>query len=237
MAAGQRPNFGIPEIYRENACQLDQPPLENEHDPGRGSTFAIRARMSSTPLSLLSRLRKKPDQESWARLCALYEGWIGRIFKKAGVPTADADDLRQEVLSTLVRELPGFAHSGQAGAFRRWLKLIVHHRLLGYWRNSRNTRYRTTDLPESDVLADPDAELDRLWEEEHDRHITQALLKLAEPSFTRSTWQAFYRQVVEGRPAADVAAELGLSVNAVLLAKSRVLRQLRLEAEGLIDGI
>ena len=41
--------------------------------------------------------------------------------------------------------------------------------------------------------------------------------------------------VVRDRPAADVAAELGISVNSVYLAKSRVLRRLREELAGLLD--
>ena len=57
----------------------------------------------------------------------------------------------------------------------------------------------------------------------------------AEPEFAPSTWQAFQRLAVDGRPAAEVAAELGTTVNAVLLAKSRVLRRLRQEARGLVD--
>ena len=56
-----------------------------------------------------------------------------------------------------------------------------------------------------------------------------------EPEFTGPTWLAFRRQVIDGLPAAEVAAELGTSVNAVLLAKSRVLARLRKEARGLID--
>src|SRR5206468_872600 len=61
------------------------------------------------------------------------------------------------------------------------------------------------------------------------------LLEVAEPEFAPSTWQAFQRLAVDGRPAAEVAAELGTTVNAVLLAKSRVLRRLRQEARGLVD--
>ena len=48
------------------------------------------------------------------------------------------------------------------------------------------------------------------------------------------TWQAFLRHVQEGEPALQVAEALGLSVNSVLLAKSRVLKRLRQEAAGLV---
>ena len=43
------------------------------------------------------------------------------------------------------------------------------------------------------------------------------------------------RQVQDGQPAAEVAEELGISVNAVLIAKSRVLKRLREKAAGLVD--
>ncbi len=61
------------------------------------------------------------------------------------------------------------------------------------------------------------------------------LLELLEPEFEATTWQAFQRQVIGGAPARAVAAELRMTVNAVLIAKSRVLSRLRHDAEGLVD--
>jgi RNA polymerase sigma-70 factor (ECF subfamily) len=58
-------------------------------------------------------------------------------------------------------------------------------------------------------------------------------MKLIEGDFTPATWAAFCRQVLDGRSPKDVATELGLSVNSVLLAKSRVLKRLRAELPGL----
>jgi RNA polymerase sigma-70 factor, ECF subfamily len=58
---------------------------------------------------------------------------------------------------------------------------------------------------------------------------------LLERDFQPATWQAFGRVVIHGQPADRVAADLGLSVNAVLIAKCRVLRRLRQEARGLLD--
>ncbi len=84
-------------------------------------------------------------------------------------------------------------------------------------------------------LEDPDSGLSRLWDEEHDRHVLRRLLELVEAEFTPSTWQAFRRVALEGKDEEAVAAELGLSVHAVFVAKSRVLCRLRREAEGLID--
>jgi len=194
--------------------------------------------MSDTSASLLQRLREQPDGDAWRRLVHLYtpllQGWLGRY----GLQPADADDLTQEVLAVVVRELPQFEHNHRAGAFRRWLRTILVNRLRGFWR-ARQTRPAATG--DSDVaqmlnqLEDPDSGLSQLWDQEHDRHVMARLLEQVEPEVTPATWQAFRRVVLEGRDEEVVAAELGLSVNAVFIAKSRVLARLRREARELID--
>ena len=86
-----------------------------------------------------------------------------------------------------------------------------------------------------DQLEDPASDLSRRWDREHDEFVLHRLLDLIEPDFRPATWQAFRRQVIDGASAETVAAELGLTVNAVLIAKSRVLSHLRRNAEGLVD--
>jgi len=190
-----------------------------------------------TPRSLLERLRSDPDAEAWDRLVALYTPWMAQVLQHARIPEPDRDDLQQEVFTTLVRELPRFEHNGRTGAFRSWLRMIVVNRLQMHWRTRRSAEQRIDGRSNVDELIDPVSELEAFWDREHDRHLTQELLKLVEPSFSQTIWQAFRRQMLDGTRAADVAAELGISVNAVLLAKSRVLQRLRAEADGLIDDI
>src|SRR5437763_957791 len=77
--------------------------------------------------------------------------------------------------------------------------------------------------------------LSRLWDAEHDQHVARRLLELLEPEFSAHTWQAFRRQALDGVPPIAVAAEMATTVNAVLVAKSKVLSRLRHEARGLLD--
>ncbi len=86
-----------------------------------------------------------------------------------------------------------------------------------------------------DQLEDPASNLSRRWDREHDQHVLERLLELIEPDFRPATWQAFRRQVIDGASPETVAAELGLTVNAVLIAKSRALSHLRRNAAGLVD--
>jgi RNA polymerase sigma-70 factor (ECF subfamily) len=186
-----------------------------------------------TPLSLFDRLRDPADAASWRRMVALYSPLIRRWLGRA-VPGADEDDLVQDVLGAVLRALPTFVHAGRTGSFRRWLRTTTAHHLAAFW---RARRARPGEAPPAawEGLQDSGSELARAWDREHDEFVARRLLELMEPEFSGPTWHAFRRQVVDGLPAAEVAAELGTSVNAVLLAKSRVLTRLRKEARGLID--
>ena len=61
------------------------------------------------------------------------------------------------------------------------------------------------------------------------------LLEQVRPHFEPKTWEAFHRQMFDGQRADTVAAELGMPLNSVYVARSRVLSALRREAAGLID--
>jgi RNA polymerase sigma-70 factor (ECF subfamily) len=185
-----------------------------------------------TPLSLLERVRDPADAVSWRRLVALYDPLIRRWLRRS-VGEADQDDLVQEVLSAVLRAMPGFEHSGRPGAFRHWLRTTTGHHLSAFWKARRS---RSVAPPfDWDQLQEPQSELSLAWDREHDEFVARRLLELMEPEFSPATWGAFRRQVIDGAKPAAVAAELGTTVNAVLLAKSRVLGRLRKEGRGLID--
>ena len=190
--------------------------------------------LAETPISLLERLRLRPDPASWRRLHDLYaplvRGWLGRH----GLQPTDVDDLSQEVLATLVRELPEFRHDLRRGAFRRWLRTIAVNRLRNFWR-ARGRTAGPDPEPALAQLEDPSGDLSRRWDAEHDRHVARRLLELIEPEFEPATWEAFRLLVLEGLPTKEVAGRLGVTPNAVRIAKSRVLSRFRQEADGLID--
>jgi RNA polymerase sigma-70 factor, ECF subfamily len=194
--------------------------------------------MSETSTSLLERLREQPDGDAWQRLVRLYTPLLRQWLGRYGLQPSDVDDLTQEVLAVVVRELPQFEHNRRPGAFRRWLRTILVNRLRGFWRARQSRPLATGD---SDLgrmleqLEDPESGLSRLWDQEHDRHVLARLLEQIEPEVTPTTWQAFRRVVLEGEDEEAVASALGVSVNAVFIAKSRVLSRLRREARDLID--
>lgn len=190
-----------------------------------------------TSVSLLERLRNAPDEASWRRLDEIYRPLIRKWLLRDQGLGAEAEDIVQDVMHVLVRELPGFQRQ-RMGSFRRWLRTITAHRVLAHYR-ARKDRPQALGAPLEECplaqLGDPNSELSQLWDQEHDRYVLRRLMELVEPMFEPTTLTAFRRLVFDAVPAAQAAGELGVSVNAVLLAKSRVLNRLRREAEGLVD--
>jgi RNA polymerase sigma-70 factor (ECF subfamily) len=190
-----------------------------------------------TSVSLLERLRIQSDGDAWRRFCDLYQPLIRSWILRDATLREDAEDLVQEVMTVLARELVGFQRQ-HTGSFRCWLRTITVHRVKAFWR-SRQARPRAAGgvAAESVLaqLADPRSSLSLLWDEEHDQHVMRRLLAMIEPEFEPRTWQAFRRVAFAAADTAEVAAELDMTVNAVLLAKSRILKRLREEAHGLID--
>ena len=193
--------------------------------------------MNETRQSLLLRARTG-EEEAWKDLTDLYRPLIIGWLNRQGVPAVDLEDLSQDILLSVVQHLPGFEHSGRRGAFRSWLRTIVCNRTTDYWRAAGARAVASGGSGATAALqqiADPDSDLNRQWDEEHDRYVLNCLLDLVDEEFEPTTLRAFRRLALDGAAGAEVAQELGLSVSAVYVAKSRVLQRIRQESEGLID--
>lgn len=186
-----------------------------------------------TPLSLLDRICNS-EGDAWRALVTIYEPLLRHWLRTASMQPADEDDLTQQILIILVRKLPTFRHNGRDGAFRAWLRSVTLLEVAEFQRRQA-ARPALHDPEGLDALPSPIDQLTRAWDAEYERHVLSGLLELIKPDFTPSAWQIFQRVALEGVAPQTVAGEMGLTVNAVTLIKSRILRRLRQEARGLVD--
>jgi RNA polymerase sigma-70 factor (ECF subfamily) len=189
--------------------------------------------------SLLGRLKVAGrDDPDWEKFEAIYSPlirrWVGRVPGLDG----EADDVAQEVMVVVTREIPRFVRQRE-GSFRAWLRAMTAHRVRTAWRKLRRVHVvgRQSDETMSflDQMADSSTDLAKRIDREHDDHVLKNLLATVRRDFSEETWEAFRQVALEGRQAADVAAELKTSVNAVVKAKSRILNRLRREACGFVE--
>jgi len=188
--------------------------------------------MGTTSTSLLKRLEKLEDKEAWDRFVSLYTPLIYYWSRRTGLSNHDAADLVQDVMTVLVRKLPEFRYDPRK-SFRGWLRTVT----LNKWRErARRKSVPTVDPGQSGLqnLAAPDP-MEEYWEQEYRQQLVSRAMQLLRPEFQPSTWEACWRYVVEGRRAEEAAAEAGVSLWTVYSAKSRLLRRLREELEGMLD--
>lgn len=188
--------------------------------------------MLSTPPTLLERLRRSDDPEAWGRFVDLYSPLLFEWARRNGVPESDAADLVQSVLVLLIRQIPK-QEQQSGGNFRGWLFTVLRN----CWRDLCRARARQPVIahgvsPDDQPGSDPIAEL---TEEEYRACLIRRTLRIIQTDFPQHTWRAFWMHVVEGKAAAEVAAEVKSTANAVYLARGRILKRLREELAGFLE--
>jgi len=176
--------------------------------------------------SLLVRLRDVRDAPAWAQFVQVYAPLIYGFARRQGLQDADAADLTQEVLQAVAGAIRGLDYDPTRGSFRGWLFTVVRSRLSNFRRRRRSHLDEGSgDTAVQQTLAGvpaPDHD-GAWWDQEHERRLFAWAAEQVRPAVEPGTWRAFWGTAVEGRPAKEVAAALGLSVAAVYMAKSRVL--------------
>lgn len=182
--------------------------------------------MMDTSASLLAQLRDGSNGSAGGRFVDLYAPLVHAWAVRAGLQEGDRADLVQEVFVTLLEQLPRFRYDRRR-SFRAWLKTVTLNR----WR-ARQRRAAPAALDQQPEPKVPDPAAD-FWDQEYRSRLIARALKLMKADFAPHVWRACWLTAAEGRPAAEVAAELGMTVGAVYAARCRVLARLRQELVGL----
>ena len=194
--------------------------------------------MEETSLSLLQRLATDQNDSDWQRMMTIYRPFIFQRVSTYPLLVDQAEDIVQETMMVLMRELPVFERQ-RTGSFRAWLRGIVLNQLRYAARRMKKTPLPAGQnenlLNHIEQLADPNSEASDQFDHEHDKAVFRHASEVVRDSIKESNWKAFQRHAMNGEDAREVAEELGVSVNTVLLAKSRVTRRIREEIEGMVD--
>jgi RNA polymerase sigma-70 factor (ECF subfamily) len=181
-----------------------------------------------TRYSLLSRLQNWDDHDSWKDFFDTYWRLIYAVALKSGLTEAEAQDVVQETIIAVAKNIQKFKRDRQLGSFKGWLRNLTR------WRIADQLRKRTRVAPEEmeaagDDSADWDtarssdsAEAESVWENEWRVNLMKVALENVRGRVKEEHYQMFDFYMVKQWPVAKVARTLGVSAGQVYLAKFRV---------------
>ncbi|MCK6482529.1 MAG: sigma-70 family RNA polymerase sigma factor [Phycisphaerae bacterium] len=186
-----------------------------------------------TTTVLLERLFDPDDQAVWQEFDARFRPVIEGLARRVGLSPVDAADVTQETLVFFVRDYRAGKYDRGRGRLRAWVLGIARHQISELMRRRASRRESRGQSAIID-LSDED-QLNRYWEQEcRQAMLCRAMRSMAEEGRIHPrTLEAFRRTVIEQRPPDEVAAEMGLTVRSVYLAKHRCLARLREHLERL----
>lgn len=185
--------------------------------------------------SLLLRLRDSGDAEAWRLFLEAYTPLVYAYCRRRRLQPADIADVTQEVMAQVMRSIVAFSYQRDRGRFRDWLGTVTRTKLLRFLRaDARAGKGSGAEVDElARQAADPGS--DTLWNEQFQARVLEVALERTRTVFEEATWKAFERNWKDRRPAPEVAEELGVPVESIYVAKSRVLKRLRAEVDALTE--
>ena len=191
------------------------------------------ASLPETRHSLLVRLAAPEDAQAWREFASIYERAIFRYSKSRGLQDADAEEVVQQVLSTVHRKIGDWRPTGRPGAFRAWLLQTARRTSLKALRDRTRCDRAAGGTSVLEKLgqapAGAGAEIGLEDEDLNDwrKWAFCVAASQAEKEVEPTTWQAFWLTAVEERSASETAAELGIKIGSVYTAKCRVLARIK----------
>jgi len=183
----------------------------------------------TTHVTLLARLAEGVDPAAWKEFHDRYADLIRSFALRYGFQPADSDDVTQSVLLSLTRSLGKFRYDPAKGKFRSYLKTLALHEIFRIIRQ-KDSQGKLDPLEaeaaDSGRLAATDDVVDEQWEMEWRRYHVRRAMRRLEPEYNERDRMAFSRYAINGHSAAETAAALGMSVDQVYQAKSRILKRL-----------
>ncbi|MEM9942752.1 MAG: sigma-70 family RNA polymerase sigma factor [Planctomycetota bacterium] len=193
------------------------------------------SRAPTTNVALIQSLANQDEQLAWEEFVNSYEPLIYGVAKGLGLNDIDAADAVQEVLVHVSQVVANWSPNGNKGAFRSWLRRVARNRILKVLSRTRMLKSEAASsesrLDLSSVRNEPRSTIGIAFR----RQVLIHVVDRVKGCFSESTWQAFWQSYVDGTATATVAENLGMSVGAVYIARSRVLNRIQAEVQQLVD--
>lgn len=182
---------------------------------------------------LLTRIRNPEDLEAWAEFMAIYEPLLHRLSRKYGLQAADGENLVQEVMQKVAKQLCQRESQKPSSGFRRWLATVGRNAAIDSLRRVRpDAAAGGTSVHERlQNICDQEDPSNKEFQRQLERQAFRWSAARIRGEFSDDTWKAFWETMVVGRSCDEVASAFGKSVGSIYTARSRVMQRLKTEVK------
>jgi len=190
----------------------------------------------ATRHTLIRRACDTGDQAAWVEFDRIYRRFITFVLRQIGVEKDDIDDVTQQILFTLTRDLPGY--DSEKGRFRAWLSAVIRHAALVHLRRRRADQARlgavVADL--SAESSDRESDLDQRIESEWATYVANLAMERIRGQFQGRAIEVF-ELGLDGVSHEEICARTGLTTASAYTLRKRVKKRLYQEIRALISDL
>ena len=190
-----------------------------------------------TRRTLLSRLKNWNDQESWREFFNRYWRFIYSVALRAGLTETEAEEVVQETVITVAKQMPSFKYDRSKGSFKGWLQKTTRWKILAQLRKRQgNQRFEQgtgllNEEGEWETMDPGVSDLEARWQEEWEQNLMEVAVERVKRQVRPREFQVFDFCTVKEWPVAKVACHLNLIRPQVYYLNKKVARMIRDEIE------
>ncbi|MGJ8673455.1 RNA polymerase sigma factor [Rubritalea sp.] len=190
----------------------------------------------NTRHSLLRRAIDLNDEDAWNELSKHYERFIYYVLHQLNVNPSDIDDVAQQTLIVLMRDLPKYER--ERARFRTWLKQVIRSTALMHFRQRDNQQLKVEKFAQNMITSDSEQapDLDQFIEDEWETYVTNVAMNRVKKGYRGQAIEVF-ELGLQGLSAEEVAKRTGLTLSSVYTLRKRVKRSLYLEVQAVIKEL
>jgi len=192
-----------------------------------------------TRTSLLKRLKCPENDQGWREFACLYSGLIKRLARSASLTEDEAEDVLQEVLISVARNIRDFHYDPDVSSFKRWLSNITRWRITSQIR--RRIRYQMRfgdsplnyEAPRIEEIPAPDVSEDSLQDVKWGENLLRLALKQVRAEIREKHFQIYFLRVIKEKEISEVCRQLRVNRGQVYVATLRVGRLVKAKIQEL----
>jgi RNA polymerase sigma-70 factor (ECF subfamily) len=191
-----------------------------------------------TRATLIQRLKCLEDQASWQDFFDTYRHLIHTIAVKSGMTEVEAQDVVQETLIAVAKNIPAFNYDASIGSFKGWLLNMTRWRIADQFRKRREHQFDNhVTLDSMDLLPTTKTDLEKVWDAEWETNLLQAAVAKIRRTLAPQEYQIFDFCVNKSWSAEKVATVFSIPTEQVYRATRNVTQTIKDEVQRLQNEI